>query len=391
MKAGQIPRLVCIAMLAVADGAMALSADTGALSASGSASVYVDLAYPETTSGIGSPSIKPWLESDIRLSAESPTALFRLRVGAFAEGDKSSGIVAGDYSDALGLEVREAEAALMPVPSLALRGGILLRNFGVGSYGSPINPFARDVVYLDQSGFWGLDAEWTPAQDLSTLAILSADRLARKGSFSGFEDFDSGFLVRYSPGLFDGAAGLYASGAGGGELRPIAYLSLPVLSLLSSLEAAISFPLSGSNVEPTESLRFELRKSVDVGEASLELGAAYRGIFPGRDENEIALLATTSPTDLANLPFAPFYGRNYVELSLYFEKSTAYSLSVAASVALPWGSANIAAKAEAFIGDFGVFALIQDVVGDANGEFNSIAMAAGLPGLELRTGVEISF
>ena len=106
-----------------------------------------------------------------------------------------------------------------------------------------------------------------------------ADRLARKGSFSGLEDFDSGFLVRYSPGVLDGATGLYASGAGSGELRPIAYLSLPVLSLLSSLERQ-SFPLSGSNTAPSESLRFELRKSVDVGEASLGRRAAYRGFSP---------------------------------------------------------------------------------------------------------------
>ena len=50
---------------------------------------------------------------------------------------------------------------------------------------------------------------------------------------------------------------------------------------------------------------------MDVGEATLGLGAAYRGIFPGRDEAEIAsLIAETPPADLAYLPFAPFYGQN---------------------------------------------------------------------------------
>ena len=90
MTAEQIPKLVCLSILTFTNGAMALSADSGfALTASGSASVYADLAYPETTGGIGNPGILPWLESDLRLSVESPTALFRLRLGAYAEGDKS--------------------------------------------------------------------------------------------------------------------------------------------------------------------------------------------------------------------------------------------------------------------------------------------------------------
>ena len=61
------------------------------------------------------------------------------------------------------------------------------------------------------------------------------------------------------------------------------------------------------------------------------------------------------PAELANLPFAPFYGRNYAELSVYVEKSNAYSLSGEALLALPWSSASIEAKAEVFIGDAGVF------------------------------------
>jgi hypothetical protein len=393
MKTKPIPMLTCLAILMAADQGIPASADSGSgftLDASGTASVYAELSYPETTAGgIGNPSFEPWLESDLRLSAESPAALFRLRLGAYAEGDKSSGIDPRDYSDSLGLEVREAEAALLPSSSTAVRGGILLRNFGVGAYGSPVNPFARAIY---QSGFWGLDAEWTPAPDLSTLAILSVDRIARTGSISGLEGLDSGALVRYSPGALDMATGLYASGAGSGELRPIGYVSIPLLSLLASLEAALSVPLSSPDREPWESVRCELKKDMDVGEASLGFGAAYRGIFPGRDETEIAsLVAETPPSDLEYLPFAPFYGRDYAELSIYLEKSNAYSLSADASLALPWSSVYLEGKAEVYIGDIGLYVQIQGVAGDANGEFNDIALAEGLPGLELWSGVEISF
>lgn len=193
--------LACLAILMASGKGIRASADSSSgftLDASGTASVYAELSYPETPAGdIGNPSFEPWLESDLRLSAESPAALFRLRLGAYAEGDKSSGLDPRDYSDSLGLEVREAEAALLPSSSTAVRGGILLRNFGIGAYGSPVNPFARAMY---QSGFWGLDAEWTPAPDLSTLAILSVDRIARTGSLSGLGGLDSGALVRYSPG-----------------------------------------------------------------------------------------------------------------------------------------------------------------------------------------------
>ena len=131
---------------------------------------------------------------------------------------------------------------------------------------------------------------------------------------------------------------------------------------------------------------------MDVGEATLGLGAAYRGIFPGRDEAEIAsLIAETAPSDLEYLPFAPFYGRNYVELSIYLEKTNAYSLSADASLAVPWGSVSFEGKAEFYIGDIGLYVQFQGVAGDADGEFNDMALAAGLPGLEVWSGVEISF
>jgi len=396
VNATRILFLSFLAVLAAAASGGQLRADSISgltLGATGSASAYTDLAYPETTTGgVGSPDFKTWLQSDLLFSAESQSTLFRLRLEAYAEGDKPSNIIPTNFSDALSLEVREAEAALLPSASLALRGGILLRNFGVGSYGSPVNPFARDVIFLDQSGFWGLDAEWTPVSDLSTLAILSADRAAQKGTFSGLKDLDSGALIRFSPGVLDVAAGAYASGAANGEVRPILYVSVPILTLLSSLEAALSVPLSGSNQNYSESLRFELRKSVDIGQASFELGVAYRGIFPGRDENEIArLIAQTPPAELAYLPFAPFYGSNYVELSLYLEKTNAFSLQTAADLALPWGSVSVEAKGEVYIGDVAIFVRVQGFAGDANGEFNSIALATGFPGLEVWTGVELSF
>ncbi len=393
MNSNRMYLRVCAAALALAGFGLPLFAVPGdglALETSGVASVYAALSYPAEPDGsIGNPEPRAGLESDLRLSAESPTALFRLRLGAYAQGDRSSGIDPMDFSDALSLEVKEAEAALVPTPTLALRGGILLRNFGVSPFASPIDPFARAE---GMSGFWGLDAEWTPAQNLSVLALLSADRIARTGKLSGFSGLDSGALVRYSPGILDTAVGLYASGAGKGELRPIGYLSLPLLSILASLEAAISFPLSGSIDRPDASVRAELRKSVGIGQASLELGAAYRGIFPGRSEAEITeLLATDTPDELAILPFAPYFGKQYAELSVYLENTKTFSLSVAVDFALPWGSMSAAARAEVYIGDASLFIQAQGVAGDTQGEFNCMAIAAGIPGLELRTGVEIAF
>lgn len=384
---------ICAAAAAIAGFGLPLFADPGdgiVLGASGVASIFADLSYPaRPDGGLGNPGPMAGLESDLRLSAEGPTTLFRLRLGAYAQGDRSSGIDPMDYSDALELEVREAEAALVPTPTLAVRGGILLRNFGIAVFGSPIDPFARAE---GMSGYWGLDAEWTPTQDLSVLALLSADRIARTGKLSGFSGLDSGALVRYSPGILDAAAGLYASGAGEGELRPIGYLSLPLLSILTSLEAALSLPLGGAIDRPSASLRAELRKSMGIGQTSLDLGVAYRGIFPGRNESEIAeLLATSTPDELSNLPFAPYYGRQYAELSVYLENAKAFSLAVDLDFALPWGSLTAAARAEVYIGDAGLFLQVQGVAGDTQGEFNTMAMAAGMPGLELRTGVEISF
>ena len=396
MTPAQVLRRSCLAVLAVAAGAVPLFADSSSgfsLGASGNASVYADLAYPESTAvGLGAPGVIMWLGSDLLLAAESPSALFRLRLGAYAESDKLSNVVATDSANALSLEIREAEATLLPADSLAIRGGMLLRSFGVGAYGSPVNPFARDVVFLGQSGYWGLDTEWTLSPDVSTLAILSADRMARKGSFSGLRDLDSGALIRFSPGALDLAAGVYASGAAGGELRPIGYVSVPILTLLGSVEAALSVPLGDSGRSWSESVRFELQKSMNIGEASLNVGAAYRGIFPGRSEKEIAdLVAQTSPADLAVLPFAPFFGQNYAEVSLSLEMPNVFSLVAAADVALPWGSLSAEAKADVYVGDASLFVRVQGVVGEAGGEFNGLALAGGLPGLEIWTGVELSF
>lgn len=394
-------RLVGLGIAVVAASCTPLFADSGealSLGATGTVSSYLQLSYPQSAlyGRLEDPAVAAACESVASISAQSPSLLFRLRVAALAQGDKPSTIDPTDASNLLSFEVREAETAILPSPSFAIRGGMLLRNFSVGSYGSPANPFARDV---DQGGFWGLDAEWTPGSSLSALAILSADRTARRGSFDGPKDFDAGALLRFSPGALDAAAGLYASGAGDGEVRPVAYCSVPVLGLLASLEAAVSLPLGlaassagAGDGSSSESLRFELRKSLDVGQTSIELGAAYRGIFPGRSAGEVAALAAqTAVSGPPALPFAPFYGRNYAELSLYAEKTNAFSLTSAASLAIPWGSVTTDTKVELYAGDAGIFVRVQWIDGAAQGEFNTLARAEGLSLLVLWTGVEFSF
>jgi hypothetical protein len=369
--------------------ATAWAADSGfALAASGEASVSALIRYPEEGGGIGDPRIAARLESELRLSAEGPSALFRVKLDALADSAEASSLYPESPAPSLGLELREAEASLLPSSALALRGGLLLRDLGVGSYGSPVNPFAREE---GQAGFWGIGAEWTPVRWLSSLAILSADRLARSGEVSGIEDYDAGTIVRFSPGGLDAAIGLYASGAAGGELRPIAFISVSPLSFLISVEAAASFP-GKSDADPSASARAEIRKSLGIGDGSLEIAAAYRGVFPGRGEDGIAaLFLGPDPEDPRYLPFAPFYGRHYAELSLYLEGSSAYSLSIAAVMALPSASLSGEARAEAYIGDARVFIRARGAAGGQGGEFPLIARLSGNPGLEIASGVEVSF
>ncbi|HUW42374.1 MAG TPA: hypothetical protein VMV90_15310 [Rectinemataceae bacterium] len=365
-------------------------------SASGDISTFGELAYPEASGGLSSSAAATGnCLSTLRLSGQGQSIMFHLTLDAAVESPVSPASGPSEAANALLLDVREAETSLLASSSLSLRGGMLLRNFGIGSYGSPANPFARDEESL-QGGYWGVDAEWTPSQALSAIAILSADRAARSGVFSGAEDLDAGILARYTPGALDGALGLYASGWGGGELRPVGYASLPLLGLLASLEAAVSFPADlaqgTGGRKPTESLRFELRKSAELGELSLQLGAAYRGIYPGRDQGEVAsLVAASAYSGLPPDPFAPFYGRHYAELSIYAEKTDAFSASAAADIALPWGSVSGEAKLEFYIGDATLFLRVQGVAGESGGEFDGLAAAEAIPALDLRVGVDFSF
>ncbi|HUX38668.1 MAG TPA: hypothetical protein VMV44_12275 [Rectinemataceae bacterium] len=358
---------------------------------SGSVQSYAKLAWPQSISdgGLGWPSAQFAGQSVALLTAESPRLLFRLRLAATAEADKASALDPNDHSNALALDVREAETALLPSSSLALRAGLLLRNFGLGSYGSPVNPFARD---LDQGGFWGLDVEWTPSPVLSSLAIVSADRAARSGELKGLSDFDSGALVRFSPGIFDAAAGLYASGAGLGEVRPLAYFSVPLSFFLASLEAADSHPLSGASTQDSQSLRVELRTNFDVGDLSFQVGTAYRGIYPGRSASDIsALAASLASTGLPVEPFSPFYGRDYLEFSLFAARGDAFDFSAAALLQLPWGSLSEDARLDIYLGDASFFIHEQAMVGASDGEFVALARAAGLPLFVLWTGVDFAF
>ena len=293
MRTMRIPTLACLAILIAAGRGIPASADSGsgfALDASGNASVYADVDYPETTAGgIGNPSFEPWLESDLRLSAESPAALFgsprSVRGGRQKLGPRSE-----DCSDSLGLEVREAEAALLPSSSTAIRGGILLRNFGVGAYGSPINPFARAMY---QSGFWGLDAV-----DSRSRSVDSRHPLGRSHRQDGI------VLGSWGPRL--GCACPILTGPwiwrpgfslGGGQRRVAAdRLCFHVPAFPPRFPRGGSFAsLERPGPRARESVRCELRKDMDVGEATLGLGAAYRGIFPGRDEAEIASLIAETP------------------------------------------------------------------------------------------------
>ncbi|HUX39830.1 MAG TPA: hypothetical protein VMV83_01590 [Rectinemataceae bacterium] len=357
----------------------------------GNVQSYAKLAWPQSLigDGLGRPSVQVAGQSVALLSAESSRLLFRLRLAATALADKPSSLDPTDRSNNLALDVREAETALLPSSSLELRAGLLLRNFGVGSYGSPVNPFARDI---DQGGFWGLDAEWTPSPAFSSLAIVSADRAARAGELKGLSDFDSGLLARFSPGIFDAAAGLYASGEGLGEVRPLAYFSVPLSFVLASLEAADSHPLSGSSTQDSQSLRVELRTNFDVGDLSFQVGTAYRGIYPGRSASDIsALAASLASTGLPADPFSPFYGRDYLEFSLFAEKGNAIDFSAAAAIQLPWGSLSEDARLDLYLGDASLFVHEQAMVGARDGEFIALARAAGLPLFIVWTGVDFSF
>ena len=393
MRTIRIPMLACLAILMASGKGIRASADSSSgftLDASGTASVYAELSYPETPAGdIGNPSFEPWLESDLRLSAESPAALFRLRLERTRR-DESSGLDPRDYSDSLGLEVREAEAGGPPSVVIDRRprrdAAPQFRHRSLWLSGQSLRQGHVPKRLLGAG--CRVDSRSRPIDSRHPLGRSHRQNGIAFGSWGPRLGRSRPVLAR----ALDTATGLYASGAGSGELRPIGYVSIPLLSLLASLEAALSVPLSGPDREPWESVRCELRKDMDVGEATLGLGAAYRGIFPGRDEAEIAsLIAETAPSDLEYLPFAPFYGRNYVELSIYLEKTNAYSLSADASLAVPWGSVSFEGKAEFYIGDIGLYVQFQGVAGDADGEFNDMALAAGLPGLEVWSGVEISF
>ena len=131
---------------------------------------------------------------------------------------------------------------------------------------------------------------------------------------------------------------------------------------------------------------------MDIGQASLDLGLAYRGIFPGRDETEIAsLIAQTPAAALANVPFAPFYGSNYAELSLYLEKTERVFHLHRRGPRPSMAERERPGEGEVYVGDVTIFAQVQAFAGDASGEFNTIALATGFPGLEVWTGVQLSF
>jgi hypothetical protein len=353
----------------------------------------LEFSYPATPAGpsrtLDAAAI---IGSTSRILADSPGLLFQATLEATARAGVPS-VDSPKGASTLFLELREAETSLLPTSSLALRGGLLLRNFGIGSAGSPANPFARGT---DQGGFWGFDAEWTGSASLSAIAILSIDRMARSRSISGIADFDSGLLLRFSPGAVDAAAGLYTAGAGGGELRPITYISLPVLGCLASLEAAVSLPLGP--IDPAqgggtqESLRFELRRSVDIGGLGLELGAAYRGIYPGRSEAEMGDLVAAAPAaGLPPNPFAPFYGRHYAELSLQTEGSDGFSIAANVALALPWSSSSYGAQIGLPLGSAELLFALSGVAGGRGAEFSGLAPYELVPALDFKVGVDFSY
>ncbi|HTX72363.1 MAG TPA: hypothetical protein VMC79_06010, partial [Rectinemataceae bacterium] len=185
------PVLTLAAAIACGPGLFAQGGSEISFSATGTVSSFAQLSSTRSIAdGLPpSPGFAAQTQALTLLSAESPGFLFRLRLATTADASKASALNAGDLSNALFVDVREAESALLLSNRLALRTGKLLRNFGIGGYGSPANPFARDP---DQGGFWGLNFEWTPSPAFSALGIVSADRALQAGSLSDLYGFDSG-------------------------------------------------------------------------------------------------------------------------------------------------------------------------------------------------------
>jgi len=393
MRPADPARICCFLVLFTTVAAIPARAQSGmapALDASGNVSTVVELTYPRSAGGgFGDPAVGAAFESELFLSGTGPSALFRLRALASASADEPSAYQPTNLTNAVSLDIREAEITLLLSPALSIRAGMLLRSLGLGSYGSPADPFAR---LPDQGGFWGASAEWAPIPDFSAIALASADRAARDASFAGVEDIDAGAVIRLSAGALDTALGAYGSGYGNGEARPVAYVSYPAFGFLGSLEAALSIPLGGAEAKPSESCRLELRRGLSAGELSFELAAAYRGVFPGRSQSEFdSMIAALAGGGLPGDPFAPYYGRHYTEFSVYVERPDLFSFSGDFVLSLPVASMMLETEAELYSGDAGLFVKAALVLGAEDGEFRAIARATGTSELVIGAGLSYSF
>jgi hypothetical protein len=369
-------RRACLGVALTVAG-LAAAQEAPGFSFSGDLTNAVRLAYP--ASPFGGTLTAPGLTADCRaaLTVAADSDWLGWHLGLSAVGG----------ADGVALDLREAEAALRPRPELVVRFGKLQRNFGVGGYGSPANPLARAP---DQAGYWGLQADWTPAAALTATAALSFDRSVAAGRWLGAAGFDGGALARWSPGGLDLAVGAYASGAGAGEGRGVAALSLPLGPVLALAEAAVSWPASGTDRQTSGSLRAELRAGGGSGVFSLEASAAYRGVYPGRAAADVAAMAAAAPVaGLPGEPFAPFYGRHYAELALRLEAADRGALETAAVLALPAGGLDVSARLEWYWGDAAWFCSGRLIAGD--GEFALLTRSAGRPLFELATGLTLSF
>jgi hypothetical protein len=358
-------------------------------SASGDLSTYGELTRTRSPVGSGdNQAVDAVGQAILRLSAGSPSFMFQTTVAATQAG---MGIPSAD--------VREAEVGLFLPGAVTVRSGRLLRNFSFGGYGSPANPFVRAEGAV---GYWGVEAEWTPATSFSMTGIVSADRAVANRAYRGPGDLDGGAVLRWSPGIVDAAVGLYASGngssdeaaiaAGTGELRLLTYSSVTVLGFLASFEGALSLPVYDPGGARSASIRVELRRSIGIGPLSLELGAAYRGIYPGRDDAGIAsLLADLPASGIPADPFAPFYGRDYLEALVYMEWPDVFALSINAGFDVPKYDYTFETRLDVWLGDAGLFIKVIGLPGGDDSEWYGLARSFGMPWLTVQVGVGFSF
>ena len=296
MRAVVLRHLCCLGLGAVAGSWTGLHAETGsgvAFAGAGTVATYVEAAYPETPGGAPTnPAVTAACQSDLRLSAQTQSLLFRLGLRASAEGTLSSAIVPPDGSEALLLEVREAETTLLPDPEPGAprrHAPAEFRHRGLRFPGQSLRQRRRARSGRLLGAGHRVDSR---PRLLGPRDPFGRPRGPRGVLFGPSRISTRGAPFGIPPGALDSAGRRLRLG-GGQRGAAAGGLPLPVRPELARLAGGGGLLPHGPSTKRcadrtsggggngvSESLRFELRKSVEVGEISLELGAAYRGIYP---------------------------------------------------------------------------------------------------------------